>query len=77
MTTTAPDGADVTSEMKSPDRADSTEIIAAQMTTERKPRKSFIALIAGKTMSAEMSSAPTSSIEMTMTTPVMTAKRIL
>ena len=70
-------GVERRSARRSPVKDPATERRAEQITTERKLRNRRMADRAGKMMREEMSSAPTSFIASTMTTPLTAAMRKL
>ena len=74
QTTVDPVGDAKINESKSPMAVQETDTIAAQTVTERKLLKRRIAEREGKMIRAEIRSAPTISIDMTMRTPAEIAK---
>ena len=76
-TIVAPVGVENKSESISPTVAAVTEMHAEQITTDLKPVNTRIAESAGKTISADMRSEPTSSIASTIITAEITAIRVL
>ena len=75
--TVAPTGVERSMQSTAPTRAQETEITAEQITTLLNDLKSRIAESAGKVMSAEISSAPTIFMAMTITAPVTAARTVL
>ena len=76
-TTVEPIGEAMTREITIPTAVQINERIAAQRVTARKPLKILIAEREGKIIKAEIKSAPTISIEITISTPAIIAIREL